>query len=502
MCPDPLKCAVDSKCRFACLGDLDCVSGQKCVSFVCADPDELDPITKDIEHSNPNGYGATDAGGTQPDASVGTPDSGSGADTSVSMPEASTSTDATTEAEAAACPVGKGTCDGDPTPCTQNIFQVTQCGDCKTSCDGTHATSISCPAGVCVVASCNAGWGDCDSKPQTGCETNITNDSNNCGACKRVCAMTTCKAGTLPSDPSLCVPKELTTLGGGFRAIVASGSLYLTRVNAIPPSSFNIARIAVDGSVAAYDIASDTHAPGDLIAVGTDLWYAVGGNPPSVFKKALTAMGGDAPILVFQPLELPVYMSLRGNSLYWIAYSGGSLVDLDIFARSTTTGMADAGSKVATGTGGVAHFGTTSDAFYWLGNDGKMYSAPIGGGVGTEISGAGTMQGNTMTTDDTYVYFTQTKGAGTDGVYRYKTGGTVEPLVYKAGVAAILADTTNLYLQVGVSTVDIFKSPKAVSTGTPIASAFGLGYLVGYDATFLYTSQGATTSGSAWRIVK
>lgn len=41
-CPVGLVCAVDGRCRNECRADRDCVSGQRCVSAVCAEPEELE----------------------------------------------------------------------------------------------------------------------------------------------------------------------------------------------------------------------------------------------------------------------------------------------------------------------------------------------------------------------------------------------------------------------------------------------------------------------------
>jgi len=62
-CPDPLKCAVDSKCRAACLGQSDCLSNQLCVTGVCADPDQIDLNTGSLPVTNSQGYQGAGGGG-------------------------------------------------------------------------------------------------------------------------------------------------------------------------------------------------------------------------------------------------------------------------------------------------------------------------------------------------------------------------------------------------------------------------------------------------------
>jgi DNA-binding beta-propeller fold protein YncE len=87
MCPDPLKCAVDSKCRVACIDARDCLEQQKCVSHVCADSDEIDVTTGDIPHSNSQGYmGMGDGGVSTGDAS---------SDGGAAMPDGQLQSDAT-----------------------------------------------------------------------------------------------------------------------------------------------------------------------------------------------------------------------------------------------------------------------------------------------------------------------------------------------------------------------------------------------------------------------
>jgi hypothetical protein len=44
-----------------------------------------------------------------------------------------------------------------------------------------------CRDGAIVVKSCNKGFADCDADPGNGCEVDIMNDNDNCGACGNVC---------------------------------------------------------------------------------------------------------------------------------------------------------------------------------------------------------------------------------------------------------------------------------------------------------------------------
>ncbi|MEZ4370267.1 MAG: hypothetical protein R3B07_05550 [Polyangiaceae bacterium] len=74
------------------------------------------------------------------------------------------------------------------------------CGACGNECIANHGTA-GCAAGSCTVASCDAGFNDCDGVPQNGCEARTTSDPKNCGSCGKECvptpgAQAICNAGT------------------------------------------------------------------------------------------------------------------------------------------------------------------------------------------------------------------------------------------------------------------------------------------------------------------
>lgn len=503
MCPDPLKCAVDSRCRVACQGNTDCLASQKCVSHVCADTDEVDPATLDIPHSNPNGWGIVTDAGADADSSTGTPDSG------MMVPDSGTSHDASAEtapesgaedgaseaeAEAGGCPMGMGDCDTNPNDCETPLNLITSCGACDVTCNNSHGV-VPCTDGKCVITSCTSGFLDCDHKGETGCEAQIATDNLNCGVCGHVCAQTTC-------ETSLCKAVQLDPARTATvnRSAVAPGVLFLNGVNAQPASAFTIYRFPVGGG-ASDKFAEDTgHPLGDMVVVGTDLWYAVYGTTHTVFKKPVTAVLADVATPVFQPAALPAFMAVRGTALYWITL-GGNFADVTIYTRALSAPTDDAGSSIVTGTGGVTSFGVTHDAFYWVGSDGKLYTAPLAGGTGSQVTAALTQQGSRLAADNDYAYYSKITGDALDGVYRIKTGGAPELVGYTGGVQSIQVDATNAYFASGNSAMDIFKAP--ISGGVAplkIASKSGLGGLVGQDATFLFT---ASYNGDAfYRIVK
>jgi hypothetical protein len=101
----------------------------------------------------------------------------------------------------AACTAGFGNCDGvAANGCEVDLTAtVTHCGACGNACAAANATTA-CRSSACAVARCNNGLGDCDNVYANGCESALATDNANCGACG-----TRCAAGT-QCTASRCVP--------------------------------------------------------------------------------------------------------------------------------------------------------------------------------------------------------------------------------------------------------------------------------------------------------
>lgn len=86
------------------------------------------------------------------------------------------------------CPVGFADCNGiSMDGCEVNLnTSVSNCGSCGHVCVLPNAIAA-CNSGACAIASCNAGFSNCDGITSNGCETNINTDSNNCGSCGHQC---------------------------------------------------------------------------------------------------------------------------------------------------------------------------------------------------------------------------------------------------------------------------------------------------------------------------
>src|SRR5688572_25409571 len=66
--------------------------------------------------------------------------------------------------------------------CTADLkTSVANCGACGNVCGNQLNAYGYCKEGSCAIG-CNTGYGDCDGKIETGCESALATDSNHCGA--------------------------------------------------------------------------------------------------------------------------------------------------------------------------------------------------------------------------------------------------------------------------------------------------------------------------------
>jgi serine/threonine protein kinase len=62
------------------------------------------------------------------------------------------------------------------------------CGRCRPSCKLAHVDKYACRGSRCAPKACEAGWDDCNEKPEDGCEIDLGTTLEHCGACGQRCA--------------------------------------------------------------------------------------------------------------------------------------------------------------------------------------------------------------------------------------------------------------------------------------------------------------------------
>ncbi len=84
------------------------------------------------------------------------------------------------------CAAGLGNCTAAPGCETDVTLDQANCGACGHACSFPNA-GAHCASGACVMDACAGSFGDCGAAP--GCETDLATSAANCGACGRACSI-------------------------------------------------------------------------------------------------------------------------------------------------------------------------------------------------------------------------------------------------------------------------------------------------------------------------
>jgi hypothetical protein len=125
---------------------------------------------------------------------------GCGRACSALLPNTSATTCAAGQCEVAACSAGYDDC-GPGAGCETPVSaDPANCGACGHVCPAPPNATAGCASGACGLGTCVAGFGDCNGVAADGCETDLRTTAAHCGGCGNVCALAnvvsqTCAAG-------------------------------------------------------------------------------------------------------------------------------------------------------------------------------------------------------------------------------------------------------------------------------------------------------------------
>ena len=105
----------------------------------------------------------------------------------------------------ASCQNGFGNCDGNlANGCETNLTDdATNCGACGNLCTAADNVAAVCAAAKCGGSTCKAGFADCDGNSTNGCESDKANDAANCGGCAGVGGVA-CSGATPVCSAGVC----------------------------------------------------------------------------------------------------------------------------------------------------------------------------------------------------------------------------------------------------------------------------------------------------------
>ncbi|MEZ4390038.1 MAG: hypothetical protein R3A48_02990 [Polyangiales bacterium] len=208
-CPAGTQCA-GGLCAPSCGGGRACLPSETCCAGACVDLRENDANCGACGAScaAPNAAGRCRAGRCEVGSCIGAfgdcdGDASNGCETSLRSatdcgacrsacpvrPFAATVCDTASATCALRCDPSRADCnlvadDG----CEVDVREsVDHCGACGRACAAAHGTAR-CDEGRCAIASCEAGFSDCDGDPLNGCEVDTRASAAHCGACGSRCA--------------------------------------------------------------------------------------------------------------------------------------------------------------------------------------------------------------------------------------------------------------------------------------------------------------------------
>lgn len=225
------------------------------------------------------------------------------------------------------CPMPNSICGaGAMMTCVNISSDASHCGACGNVCVLANASPF-CVSGMCGVAACNIGFGNCDMNAANGCESNTNTSVSHCGGCGVVCPVVA--NGTAICTLGVCSATCLEgfdLIGGQCvpRVVQRSCPNPMERgcgLTSVTGASFSLGEgapaqraVPVQARISVSDFAIDTHE----VTVARFRRFWVAGHPepiaPIVYPRGSINWAGA----VQEPLAPPQY----GGLCNWSAVAG------------------------------------------------------------------------------------------------------------------------------------------------------------------------------------
>ena len=397
---------------------------------------------------------------------------------------------------------------------------VGNCGACGKVCANQANAYGVCKAGACAVG-CNTGFGDCDGKPETGCEAMLATDSNHCGACGKSCGGARCVAGQ-------CQPLAFGEVPGYVSAVAQDATAIYYSFSA--GGNYAIGRLAKSGATGHTEVVTGiVDSVRSLAVTDTEVYWTRSSVSPTAMPPdgAIRRASKTTPSVAAAPwigaLALgysDTFAVADGSAFY--AQSDRASAPVSTVSRAALTGTAGVvlaqglkGTIYALGVdGGIAYYFTYGDS---AGVGRGLYRCPTSGCGSTSVLVPG-IPANTylslLSFDGAYLYFSTSRAVG-----RMKKDGTEYAVLANTdnnygNVVDYAADATRLYWiertfggGPGADVISLFTCPIAsCKDGRQQVLVSGSPSYVLVDDTAFYilaqTNTGAGTATSVLKVVK
>jgi len=223
------------------------------------------------------------------------------------------------------CDDGWADCNGDAADGCEASLQISSehCGACGASCHGgPHVGSAMCAEGVCVMVGCEPGWEDCNLSPDDGCETDVSSDADNCGACGNVCASDGPQvAGAASCTDNACVLSCATGFGDCDPEAAGCETDLGSTDESCGVCGYDCGPGGCDaGACAPVAIVTSAGEPFDLALAGDELYWA--DTSGSIRRVDVGSLATD---VVWSGEVSPASLAVSDDWIFWSTWSQNAI---------------------------------------------------------------------------------------------------------------------------------------------------------------------------------